>query len=68
MLSIFDIAGSALNAQSQRMNVSASNLANATSSTGSVDVQLALAVKTARSRVRELSSTVPYAHSLWLAR
>ena len=34
MLSIFDIAGSALNAQSQRMNVSASNLANADSVAG----------------------------------
>lgn len=32
--SIFDIAGSALTAQSQRMNVSASNLANAESLTG----------------------------------
>lgn len=34
MLSIFDIAGSALSAQSQRMNVSASNMANAESVTG----------------------------------
>ncbi|QCR35780.1 flagellar basal body rod protein FlgC [Nissabacter sp. SGAir0207] len=34
MLSIFDISGSALAAQSQRMNVSASNLANADSVTG----------------------------------
>ena len=31
MFSIFDIAGSALSAQSQRMNVTASNLANADS-------------------------------------
>ena len=34
ILSIFDIAGSALSAQSQRMNVSASNLANADSAVG----------------------------------
>jgi flagellar basal-body rod protein FlgC len=34
LLSIFDISGSALMAQSQRMNVSASNLANADSVTG----------------------------------
>ncbi len=34
MLSIFDISGSALLAQSQRLNVSASNLANADSVTG----------------------------------
>ncbi|SER14559.1 flagellar basal-body rod protein FlgC [Rosenbergiella nectarea] len=34
MLSIFDISGSALRAQSQRLNVSASNLANADSVTG----------------------------------
>lgn len=34
LLNIFDIAGSALSAQSQRMNVSASNLANADSVTG----------------------------------
>jgi flagellar basal-body rod protein FlgC len=34
LLSIFDIAGSALTAQSQRMNVSASNLANADSVAG----------------------------------
>ncbi|KAA8729553.1 MAG: flagellar basal body rod protein FlgC [Ewingella americana] len=34
MLNIFDIAGSALSAQSQRMNVSASNMANADSVTG----------------------------------
>lgn len=33
-LSIFDIAGSALQAQSQRMNVSASNIANADSLAG----------------------------------
>lgn len=33
-LSIFDIAGSAMTAQSQRLNVSASNLANAESVTG----------------------------------
>ena len=33
MLSIFDISGSALRAQSQRLNVSASNLANADSVT-----------------------------------
>lgn len=32
--SIFDIAGSALSAQSQRMNVSASNIANADSAVG----------------------------------
>ena len=34
MTSIFNIAGSALTAQSQRMNVSASNLANADSAVG----------------------------------
>lgn len=34
MMSIFQIAGSALTAQSQRMNVSASNLANANSAVG----------------------------------
>lgn len=34
LLSIFDISGSALSAQSQRLNVSASNLANADSVTG----------------------------------
>ncbi|PKH26307.1 flagellar basal body rod protein FlgC [Enterobacterales bacterium CwR94] len=34
LLSIFDIAGSAMTAQSQRMNVAASNLANADSVTG----------------------------------
>ncbi|CAK9884670.1 MAG: Flagellar basal-body rod protein FlgC [Candidatus Erwinia impunctatus] len=34
LLTIFDIAGSAMNAQSQRLNVSASNLANADSVTG----------------------------------
>ena len=34
MLGIFDIAGSALAAQSQRLNVSASNMANADSVTG----------------------------------
>lgn len=34
MFSIFDIAGSALSAQSQRMNVTASNLANADSVSG----------------------------------
>lgn len=34
LLSIFDISGSALMAQSQRMNVSASNMANADSATG----------------------------------
>jgi len=34
LLSIFDIAGSALSAQSQRMNVSASNMANADSVIG----------------------------------
>ncbi|GAB1578991.1 flagellar basal body rod protein FlgC [Bordetella petrii] len=34
LTSIFDIAGSALRAQSQRMNVSASNLANADSAVG----------------------------------
>ena len=34
LLSIFNIAGSALNAQSQRMNVAASNMANADSVVG----------------------------------
>ena len=34
MLNIFDISGSALAAQSQRMNVAASNMANADSVTG----------------------------------
>lgn len=34
LLNVFDIAGSAMTAQSQRMNVSASNLANADSVTG----------------------------------
>ncbi|ARU93627.1 flagellar basal body rod protein FlgC [Tatumella citrea] len=34
LFSIFDISGSALTAQSQRLNVSASNLANADSRTG----------------------------------
>ncbi|OWT79956.1 MULTISPECIES: flagellar basal body rod protein FlgC [unclassified Achromobacter] len=34
LLSIFDIAGSAMSAQSQRMNVAASNLANADSAVG----------------------------------
>jgi flagellar basal-body rod protein FlgC len=34
LTSIFDIAGSALTAQSQRMNVAASNLANADSAVG----------------------------------
>lgn len=34
LLNIFDISGSALSAQSQRLNVSASNLANADSVTG----------------------------------
>ncbi|MBZ2398029.1 flagellar basal body rod protein FlgC [Erwinia amylovora] len=34
LTSIFDIAGSAMAAQSQRLNVSASNLANADSATG----------------------------------
>jgi flagellar basal-body rod protein FlgC len=34
LMSIFDIAGSALTAQSQRMNVAASNLANADSIAG----------------------------------
>ncbi|HDQ0506613.1 TPA: flagellar basal body rod protein FlgC [Escherichia coli] len=34
LLNIFDIAGSALTAQSQRLNVAASNLANADSATG----------------------------------
>jgi flagellar basal-body rod protein FlgC len=34
LLSIFDIAGSAMSAQSQRMNVAASNLANADSVAG----------------------------------
>ena len=34
MFSVFDIAGSALQAQSQRMNVTASNLANANSLAG----------------------------------
>ena len=34
LLNIFDIAGSALTAQSQRLNVAASNLANADSLTG----------------------------------
>lgn len=33
-MSIFDVAGSAMSAQSQRMNVSASNLANADSVSG----------------------------------
>jgi flagellar basal-body rod protein FlgC len=33
-MSIFDVAGSAMTAQSQRMNVTASNLANAESVTG----------------------------------
>jgi flagellar basal-body rod protein FlgC len=35
LLNIFDISGSALSAQSQRMNVSASNMANADSVSGS---------------------------------
>ncbi|WDY57877.1 flagellar basal body rod protein FlgC [Pseudomonas sp. PSKL.D1] len=34
MFSIFDIAGSALSAQSERMNVTASNLANADTASG----------------------------------
>lgn len=34
LLNIFDIAGSAMTAQSQRLNVAASNLANADSATG----------------------------------
>jgi flagellar basal-body rod protein FlgC len=34
LMSIFDIAGSAMSAQSQRMNVAASNLANADSAAG----------------------------------
>ena len=38
LLNIFDIAGSALTAQSQRLNVAASNLANADSVTGPVKV------------------------------
>jgi flagellar basal-body rod protein FlgC len=33
-MSVFDVAGSAMNAQSQRLNVTASNLANADSVTG----------------------------------
>lgn len=37
LLNIFDIAGSALTAQSQRLNVAASNLANADSVTGPMD-------------------------------
>ncbi|HTJ91841.1 MAG TPA: flagellar basal body rod protein FlgC [Pararobbsia sp.] len=34
MMSVFDVAGSALTAESQRLNVTASNLANANSTTG----------------------------------
>ena len=34
MMSVFDVAGSALSAESQRLNVTASNLANANSTTG----------------------------------
>ncbi|WP_353192871.1 flagellar basal body rod protein FlgC [Pandoraea pnomenusa] len=34
LMSIFDVAGSAMTAQSQRMNVTASNMANAESVTG----------------------------------
>ncbi|WJF90431.1 flagellar basal body rod protein FlgC [Paraburkholderia bonniea] len=34
LMSIFEVAGSALSAQSQRLNVTASNLANADSTTG----------------------------------
>ncbi|AKJ69710.1 flagellar basal body rod protein FlgC [Pandoraea thiooxydans] len=34
MMSIFDVAGSAMTAQSERMNVAASNMANADSVTG----------------------------------
>lgn len=34
LLSVFDIAGSAMTAQSKRLNVAASNLANADSATG----------------------------------
>ncbi|WP_179405432.1 flagellar basal body rod protein FlgC [Burkholderia guangdongensis] len=34
LMNIFDVAGSALSAQSQRLNVTASNLANADSMTG----------------------------------
>ncbi|MEQ1881585.1 MAG: flagellar basal body rod protein FlgC [Burkholderiales bacterium] len=34
LLSVFDVAGSAMTAQSQRLNVVASNLANADSATG----------------------------------
>jgi flagellar basal-body rod protein FlgC len=34
MMSIFEVAGSALSAESQRLNVTASNLANANSTTG----------------------------------
>jgi len=34
LISVFDIAGSALTAQSQRMNISASNMANADSAVG----------------------------------
>ncbi|MBH9673002.1 flagellar basal body protein, partial [Burkholderia contaminans] len=34
LMNIFDVAGSAMSAQSQRLNVTASNLANADSVTG----------------------------------
>ncbi|SUH38138.1 flagellar basal-body rod protein FlgC [Salmonella enterica subsp. enterica] len=41
LLNIFDIAGSALAAQSKRLNVAASNLANADSVTGRTDSLIA---------------------------
>ena len=37
LFSIFEIAGSALNAQSVRLNATASNMANANSSSSSID-------------------------------
>ncbi len=42
LLNIFDIAGSALTAQSKRLNVAASNLANADSVTGLTGNRIAL--------------------------
>ena len=58
MFSIFDIAGSALSAQSERMNVTASNLANADTTSGPDSAttcappSCSSVVKSAHSRIR----------------
>ena len=63
MFSLFDISGSAMAAQSQRMNVTASNMANADSVAGPDGEQMPLLTPPGVRNVQRVLASVPAARS-----